>query len=402
MADTRTDKQLGWEQGYIDNVEYLAQVQAERDKAYADYTSSLAAPVSSNTGVDSSAFGYTGGGGDSVETYKNTDIRGVTTLTVDEINAHFAKKCKSTSLFIGRGQDFIDAQNESGLNAEYLISHSAEETGWGTSNILRTKFNFFGIGAFDSSPYQSAYNYDGFKAGLVAGAKWIFENYANKGQSTLYTMRWNNNVHQYATNPDWDTNIATIWSNLPHAATAAPANSGTGSLSGVEIGKVVNGKIILPTQKRKDNQNALYPIVSKLGVSSFVSLDSARFSFPNGQESNLFLPHFADQLALLHRALADALGIDKVVITSGYRREIISVEKQHSNMTVSPHMCAVSVDISANLDNRLTIADTAWGLGFRGIGVGKRHVHVDGLAEGHWAETYDGESKIYYGPGEFR
>jgi beta-N-acetylglucosaminidase len=398
MVDNRTDNEKTWEQDYIDNIKYLELVAAERESAYATYESNLSSDTST---YDNSGGITTSGGGGSVETYLNMDIRGSTSLTAAQINAYIDSKASQNSSLRGRGQDFIDAQNESGLNAEYLLSHAIEETGWGTSNIQKDKNNFFGIGAFDNSAYESAYSFDSVKAGIVGGAKWIAEHYANKGQNTLNLMRNNGGKHQYATNPLWDDNIATLWSNLPVGKVQVNLSNSNANLGTIQIASISGGRILLPTTDRSTNQKEMYGLINKIGVEQLTSLDSKYFSFPNGQQSNLFFPHFVNIMYILHQTLAPLLGVDKIIATSGLRTKIIDVEKKTS-MKLSPHMCANSIDLSANLNNRLLIADTAYGLGFRGIGVGKRHVHVDGFAEGHWAEVYDDETKIYYGPGNFK
>ncbi|PJH64022.1 glucosaminidase domain-containing protein, partial [Salmonella enterica] len=72
-----------------------------------------------------------------------------------------------------QGEAFMEAGRQSGLDPRYLVGHAAHETGWGSSQIAQEKGNFYGIGAFDASPYASAYDYDSNKAGIVEGANWI-------------------------------------------------------------------------------------------------------------------------------------------------------------------------------------------------------------------------------------
>lgn len=182
------------------------------------------------TSITSSGGTSWGGGGDP-EQYRNMDIRGKTSLTVDQLNEWIQQKAPFGSSLVGKGQYFLDAQEASGLNAEYLIAHAAEETGWGTSNIAKTKNNYYGIGAFDSSPLLSAYGFDGQRAGIIEGAKWIADNYANAGQSTLNSMRNNGGTHEYATNPLWDDNIASIWAGAPSAVPSQAGINGSGDIA---------------------------------------------------------------------------------------------------------------------------------------------------------------------------
>ncbi len=137
--------------------------------------------------------------------------------TEDEITA-FAKwfdaRCQDKEM-IGCSGYFLDASRQSGLDPRYIVAHWAVETGWGNPNkshIWRDKFNGFGIGAFDNDPYNGSHRFNSRYDGIVSGATWIGDNYyrGRYGQTCLKKMRWNNNVHQYATATTWDTSIAEI------------------------------------------------------------------------------------------------------------------------------------------------------------------------------------------------
>ncbi|AEO93443.1 tail protein with lysin activity [Bacillus phage G] len=192
--------------------------------------SELGTALSSMSGMGGSGGIYSGGGGDPTA-LKKADIKSKSSLSAKELDAWIASKAPKNSLMLGMGKAFKEAEEKSGLNAEYLIAHAAHETGWGTSRIARDKGNFFGIGAFDATPYTSAYGMGGtgsnkYYGGIVEGAMWIAENYANKGQNTLDSMRNNGGKHEYATDPLWDEKIAGIWAGAPSAP------GGSGSYSG--------------------------------------------------------------------------------------------------------------------------------------------------------------------------
>lgn len=133
-------------------------------------------------------------------------------LTASQLN-NWVKASSPRSPFNGQGNVFMEAQKQSGLDARYILAHAALESAWGTSNIARQYHNYFGIGAFDSNPDNAGnFSNKGLAAGIIGGANWIAKNYYNGQwkQRTLYTMRHNNNVHQYATDPQWDQKIARI------------------------------------------------------------------------------------------------------------------------------------------------------------------------------------------------
>ena len=128
-------------------------------------------------------------------------------LTADQLDEWINANTSKDSIMRGMGSTFMQAGEESGLDPRYLVAHSAHETGWGTSQISKDKGNMYGIGAFDATPYSSAYGYDDTKSGIVEGAKWISKNYYKEGQTTLDSMRNNGGTHEYATDPQWATKI---------------------------------------------------------------------------------------------------------------------------------------------------------------------------------------------------
>lgn len=124
----------------------------------------------------------------------------------------FLNKVKPTSPFIQNTNMFLEAANKSGLSPVYILAHASLESGYGTSGMSH---NYFGIGAYDSNP-QNGHNYGHatMEEGIINGARWISDNYYKKGQKTLYTMRHNNGVHQYATDATWDRKIAKIMASI--------------------------------------------------------------------------------------------------------------------------------------------------------------------------------------------
>lgn len=131
-------------------------------------------------------------------------------LSAEDLDAWIDSKAPEGSKMKGLGSAFFEAGQESGLDPRYLVGHAAHETGWGTSGINKDKNNWFGIGAFDDSPYASAYDWSDPEEGVVGGAKWIAENYYNKGDTDLSKMN-----ERYATDPQWDQKIADIMKGSP-------------------------------------------------------------------------------------------------------------------------------------------------------------------------------------------
>ncbi|MCM3763512.1 PA14 domain-containing protein [Neobacillus niacini] len=139
-------------------------------------------------------------------------------VTADQINRFIDYKTQGKkSVMTGMGYAYLIAQEQSGLNAVYLLAHSGLETGWGTSTIVQSKYNFYGIGAIDSKPAEGAYDYTTPEGGIIAGASWIRKNYVIRDgdtdtvlpfyQPTIDNMRFDNSWHQYASDEAWASKI---------------------------------------------------------------------------------------------------------------------------------------------------------------------------------------------------
>lgn len=165
-----------------------------------------------------SGYGTVSQSGTSKKYWTNSDITRhdlgfkLNGLTADNLN-NWIRATNPNCPFVGQGSVFMEAQKQSGLDARYILAHAALESAWGKSNIAKKYNNYFGIGAFDNDP-DNARNFSnsGLASGIINGAKWIAKNYYNSSykQTTLYKMRNNNGVHQYATDPYWHTKIANI------------------------------------------------------------------------------------------------------------------------------------------------------------------------------------------------
>lgn len=151
-------------------------------------------------------------------------------LSAGQLNNWIRAKAPG-SPFNGQGNVFMEAQKQSGLDARYILSHAALESAWGRSNIAKKYNNYFGIGAFDNDPNNAKnFSNSGLASGIINGAKWIAKNYYNSTykQTTLYKMRNNNGVHQYATDPNWHTKIANIMKGSErYTRPAAPSKNKT-------------------------------------------------------------------------------------------------------------------------------------------------------------------------------
>ena len=136
-----------------------------------------------------------------------------TNYSADELNRVYSMMNIRNSRLAGKGAIFKEAEKRYGVNALYLMAHSALESAWGRSQIANDKNNFFGIAAYDTSPYDSAKKFDDVDKGVLGAAKWIRENYIDRGRDHLGNKATGMNV-RYASDPYWGEKIASIMMNI--------------------------------------------------------------------------------------------------------------------------------------------------------------------------------------------
>ena len=139
--------------------------------------------------------------------FKN--LREPSNYSAAELDKLYSMMNLQDSPLAGKGATFKEAEERYGVNALYLMAHSALESAWGRSQIARDKNNFFGIAAYDTSPYLSAKSFDNVDKGILGAAKWIRENYIDYGRDHLGNKATGMNV-RYASDPYWGEKIASI------------------------------------------------------------------------------------------------------------------------------------------------------------------------------------------------
>ncbi len=146
--------------------------------------------------------------------FQFSNLKSRTNYTAADINRLYSLMGASDSKLAGKGATFKAAEQRYGVNALYLVAHSALESAWGRSKIAKDKNNFFGISAYDDTPYTSATKFDDVDSGILGAARWINSRYLhNSGYPANGAYLGNKaggmNVN-YATAPYWGESIASI------------------------------------------------------------------------------------------------------------------------------------------------------------------------------------------------
>ena len=137
------------------------------------------------------------------------DLTEATNYSVEDLDKVFSLLNINNSLLENKGATFKEAEEHYHINALYLLAHSALESDWGRSKIAKDKNNFFGITAYDTTPYLSAKKFDDVDKGILGATKWIKENYIDRGRTFLGNKASGMNV-EYASDPYWGEKIASV------------------------------------------------------------------------------------------------------------------------------------------------------------------------------------------------
>ncbi len=115
----------------------------------------------------------------------------------------------------GLGSAYMQAELSYGVSARYLVAHSIEESGWGTSAIAQQKHNLFGYGADDTNPFGDAMSFPSFTACILFVAQEVKQNYLTPTGAYYHgpTLRGMN--VDYASDPFWASQIAAIARTVP-------------------------------------------------------------------------------------------------------------------------------------------------------------------------------------------
>ena len=176
------------------------------------YTSVRVAPHSSSMAIGKKYYSADGVNFDTFKVenpFLYRDLRKPTNYTAAELDKVYSLMNIHGSRLSGKGEVFKEAEKRYQVNALYLMAHSALESAWGRSQIAKDKNNFFGIAAYDTTPYDSAKSFDNVDKGILGAAKWIRENYIDEGRTHLGNKSSGMNV-LYASDPYWGEKIASI------------------------------------------------------------------------------------------------------------------------------------------------------------------------------------------------
>lgn len=150
--------------------------------------------------------------------YRQLDLRLPASLTASQV-AQYIRSNDSLSPLIALAPIYLQAQQQYGVNAQYLVAHSIIESTWGSSQIAHDKNNLFGYSAFDSSPYASAAIFPSKAYAILYEAWYVRKDYLEPTGPYFHGPTLDGMNVDYATDPNWAESIAAVmWNMAPYNA----------------------------------------------------------------------------------------------------------------------------------------------------------------------------------------
>lgn len=149
----------------------------------------------------------------------NMELNKSSGLTLADYKKIFTGLSNDTNkIFENNYQVFYNMDKKYNINGIFLASMAIHESAWGTSQIAKDKNNLFGYGSYDSTPYESSYEFTDYAEGIETVAKSLVKYYLNPSGTKIYdgetAAGWYYNGPtlsgvntRYATDPDWHTKV---------------------------------------------------------------------------------------------------------------------------------------------------------------------------------------------------
>ena len=139
-------------------------------------------------------------------------------LTLEQFKKVLKDSKDTNKIFEKNAEYFYYIEKQYNINGIFVASVGIHESAWGTSKIALAKHNLFGYGAYDSNPYNGAYQFTEYSEAIDLIARVFVKYYINpKGTSiyggekavgTYYVQPTLSGVNtKYATDKNWANGV---------------------------------------------------------------------------------------------------------------------------------------------------------------------------------------------------
>ena len=156
----------------------------------------------------------------------NMELNKSSGLTLNDYKKIFTNLPSDTNhIFEDNYAVFYNMDKMYNINGIFLASLAIHESAWGTSQIAQDKKNLFGYGSYDSTPYESSFEFETYAEGIETVAKALVKYYLNPSGTIIYdgeiASAWYYNGPtlagvntRYASDEDWHEKVYTYMETL--------------------------------------------------------------------------------------------------------------------------------------------------------------------------------------------
>ena len=170
-------KKITYENGEVALEEQIGSkvVKAAENKVIEIGTKEYVAPqVGQSTGTGKSAISF------------NIALNKPSGLTLEQFKKVLTDSKDVNKIFQNNAQYFYYIEKQYNINGIFVAALGIHESAWGTSTIAKNKYNLFGYGAYDSNPYNGAYQFTDYSECIDLIARVFVKYYINPKGTSIY------------------------------------------------------------------------------------------------------------------------------------------------------------------------------------------------------------------------
>ena len=107
-------------------------------------------------------------------------------LSLEQFQKVLTDSKDKNKVFENNAEYFYYIEKQYNINGIFVAAVAIHESGWGTSNIAKQKYNLFGYGAYDSNPYNGAYSFSNYSESIDLLARVFVKYYLNPKGRSIY------------------------------------------------------------------------------------------------------------------------------------------------------------------------------------------------------------------------
>ena len=107
-------------------------------------------------------------------------------LSLDQFKKILTDNKDKNKVMENNAEYFYYIEEQYNINGVFVAAVAIHESNWGTSRISQNKYNLFGYGAYDSNPYNGAYEFSDYSESIDLIARVFVKYYLNPKGTEIY------------------------------------------------------------------------------------------------------------------------------------------------------------------------------------------------------------------------